>query len=174
MNPQHTVPFMDDNGIHIVDSHAICTYLCDKYGTHDSLYPKDLVKRATVNSRLYFDTGHLFARLRFLYGPVFYEKFGELPEDKIDAIRSQWEIMEGFLENSLYLSGDEMTVADLCCIATVSSLTDIATIDAEKYPKFMEWIERMSQLPYYEEKNAIGARGIQAAVVETCQQNALQ
>lgn len=80
--------------------------------------------------------------------------------------------MEGFLENNLYLCGDEMSVADLCCIATVSSLTEIATIDDEKYPKFLEWIDRMSQLPYYEEKNAVGASGIQAAVVETCQQNA--
>lgn len=163
---------MDDNGVYIADSHAICTYLCDKYGADDSMYPKDLVKRATVDSRLHFDSGHLFPRLRFLFGPVFYEKYAEMPEEKIDGIRSQWEIMEGFLENNLYLCGDEMTIADLCCIATVSSLTEIATIDAEKYPKLLEWIDRMSQLPYYEEQNAIGARDIQAAVVATCQQNA--
>lgn len=163
---------MDDNGIHIVDSHAICTYLCEKYGTDDGLYPKDLVKRAMVDARLHFDSGHLFARLRFLFGPVFYEKSGQLPEERINELRSQWEIMEGFLENHLYLCGDEMTVRDLCCIATVSSVSEIATIDAENYPKFMQWIERMSQLPYYEDKNGTGARAIQAAVIETCQQNA--
>lgn len=45
-------------------SHAIIMYLVDKYGKNDSLYPKDLNKRALVNQILFFDTGVLFARLK--------------------------------------------------------------------------------------------------------------
>lgn len=171
MNPQHTVPFLDDNGVYVSDSHAICTYLSDKYGADDSLYPKDLVSRAHVDSRLHFDSGHLFPRLRALFQPVFYQKSHELPTKKIEEIRSQWKIMEGFLEYTLYLCGDKMTLADLCCIATVSSLTEIVPIDADKYPKFTEWIARMGELPYYEEKNGVNARAIQAALIQVRQQN---
>ena len=67
LNPQHTIPTLDDNGAVIWDSHAICTYLVSKYGKDDSLYPKDLLVRAKVDQRLHFDTGILFARLRNLY-----------------------------------------------------------------------------------------------------------
>lgn len=162
---------MDDNGVRIVDSHAICAYLCDKYGTNDSLYPKDLVKRALVNSRLYFDAGHLLCRLRFLFEPILYHKSTDLPQEKIEYMRSQWEIMERFLEKSQYLCGDEMTIADLCCIATVSSIDEIVTIDARKYPKFLQWIERLSQLPYYEEKNGVGAHHAQEGVRYMLEEN---
>lgn len=62
MNPQHTVPTMDDNGFYIWDSHAISTYLIQKYGKDDSLYPKDLQKRAVIDQRLHFDSGTLFPR----------------------------------------------------------------------------------------------------------------
>lgn len=173
VNPQHTIPFLDDNGVRIADSHAICTYLCDKYGTNDELYPKDLIKRALVNSRLYFDAGHIFCRLHFLYEPVCYRGSTEFPQEKIEYVRSQWGIMERFLENSKYLCGDKMTIADLCCVATVTSIDEFATIDAAKYPKFTQWIKRLSQLPYYEEKNGAGARAIQETVRQTRQKNIL-
>lgn len=66
LNPSHTIPVLDDNGVIISDSHAINSYLADKYGKNDSLYPKDLVARSRVNEKLYFDTGFLFCRYRFL------------------------------------------------------------------------------------------------------------
>lgn len=36
------------------------TYLANKYGKDDSLYPKDPQKRAIVDQRLYFDGGSLY------------------------------------------------------------------------------------------------------------------
>ena len=44
-------------------SHAIVTYLVDKYANNDSLYPKDLKTRATVNQRLFFNNV-IFLRVR--------------------------------------------------------------------------------------------------------------
>lgn len=67
INPQHTIPTLDDNGSIIWDSHAISTYLVEKYAKNDKLYPKDLVQRAQIDQRLHFDSGFLFARLRFLF-----------------------------------------------------------------------------------------------------------
>jgi glutathione S-transferase len=64
LNPQHTVPtLVDDDGFAIWDSHAIMTYLVSKYAKNDSLYPKDLKKRAIVDQRLHFESGVFFARL---------------------------------------------------------------------------------------------------------------
>ena len=65
MNPQHTVPCMKDGDFCINESRVIATYLVNKYGKDDKLYPKDVVTRAIVDQRLYFDMG------------VFYKSFGE-------------------------------------------------------------------------------------------------
>ncbi|XP_060519359.1 glutathione S-transferase 1-like [Cylas formicarius] len=64
INPQHTIPTLDDDGVILWDSHAIVAYLVGKYAKDDSLYPKDLAKRGLIDSRLHFDTGYAFAALR--------------------------------------------------------------------------------------------------------------
>lgn len=60
INPQHSVPTLDDDGKIIWDSHAINIYLVTKYGKDNSLYPDDPHRRAIINQRLHFDSGVLF------------------------------------------------------------------------------------------------------------------
>lgn len=43
-------------------SRAIITYLVEKYAKDDSLYPKDVNKRALVLQRLFFDATVLYQR----------------------------------------------------------------------------------------------------------------
>lgn len=165
------MPTIDDNGVVIADSHAICAYLSEKYGKTDRLYPKDLAKRALVDSRLHFDSGHMFARLRFLYEPILYYKSKDMSDEKIKYIQDVWDIIERFLEKTPYLCGDDLTIADLCLVASVTSVNSIAPMDPEKHGKIFKWIERLAQLPYYEEKNAKGAEGLQEGVRQLHQKN---
>lgn len=146
MNPQHTLPALDDNGIIVIDSHAICTYLCDKYDCDNVLYPKDLIKRAQINSRLHFDTT-LYARIRYLYEPI-YDGSSEMPENHIKLVSKCWDILEAFLENGKYLCGDELTVADFACICNFYAVDSFAPIDQYKYVKLTEWIKRMGEIPF--------------------------
>lgn len=61
MNPQHTVPTLDDDGNVIWDSHAIMGYLVNKYAKDDSVYPKnDPYKRAIIDQRMHFENGIVF------------------------------------------------------------------------------------------------------------------
>ncbi|XP_037952567.1 glutathione S-transferase 1-like [Teleopsis dalmanni] len=157
-NPQHAVPVLEDNGRYISDSHAICSYLVDTYGKNDKLYPKDLYQRAIVNQRLYFDASVLYFALRKAVLPMWFENSNFVPKATIKNILECYDLTETFLKNQQYITGDSLTIADFSCLTTVSSLNGIVELDKKKYPKTLDWIDRLSKLPYYEEGNGKGLR----------------
>lgn len=153
INPQHTVPTLVDEGEAIWDSHAICAYLVDKYGQgEDSLYPSDLIQRARVQQRLHFDSGVLFSALRAANVSIFLGG-SEVPEEALNAISAGYDLLETFLETDEYLVGNSLTVADFCCITSITTMDYHVPIEADKYPKILAWIERVSTLPYFYEIN---------------------
>ncbi|KAL3275755.1 hypothetical protein HHI36_020500 [Cryptolaemus montrouzieri] len=77
LNPTHTVPTLDDNGQIIWDSHAILIYLMDKYAKNDSMYPKDLVKRAIVNQFLFSDAS-IFDKFIGIMRPIIFGSVREI------------------------------------------------------------------------------------------------
>lgn len=158
----------------IYDSHAICAYLVDKYGKNDSLYPKDLVRRARVNARLHFDSGFLFARLRYLFEPIFFMNANVIPPWKVEHIQECWHAMEAFLVKGNYVCGNDITIADFCCIATISSIDKIAVIDSEKFPNLFAWTKRMEAIPFYGSENADGAAAFQKSLLQTVAKRKIQ
>ncbi|XP_016984947.1 glutathione S-transferase 1 [Drosophila rhopaloa] len=157
-NPQHTVPTLEDDGHFIWDSHAISAYLVSKYGKNDSLYPKDLLQRAVVDQRLHFESGVVFANgLRSITKPLFASGLTTIPKERYDAIIEIYDFLETFLAGNDYIAGSQLTIADFSIISTVTSLQAFVEVDAAKYPKVTAWIERLKQLPYYQEANGNGA-----------------
>lgn len=73
-NPLHTIPVLEDNGKYLTDSHAICTYLIQTYGSDkdQELYPTELFSRALVDQKLYFDAGVVFPKLRSIFVSILY------------------------------------------------------------------------------------------------------
>lgn len=154
LNPEHTIPTLDDNGLVIWDSHTICAYLADKYGKNDSIYPKDLALRAKVNQRLFFDAGSLFVRLRDCTFPILFKRATEISPEKIDNIRYSLNILERFLEKDPYLVGDKWTIADVSLANTVEPLEFYLPIQADRYPKIRAWLDRVNtNVPHYAKIN---------------------
>lgn len=138
INPQHTIPTLVDNGFVLWESRAILSYLVEKYGRNDSLYPKDPKGRALVNQRLYFDLGTLYQALSEYYFPQLQKKPAD-PE-KFKQVESALEILDAFLEGKLYLAGDNLTIADLSTWSTVAAFI-IFKLDFSKYPNIVRWFE---------------------------------
>ncbi|EDW36411.1 GL17783 [Drosophila persimilis] len=157
LNPQHTIPVLDDNGTVVSDSHIICSYLADKFGgASDSLYPRDPAQRRTVDARLYYDCGHIFPRIRFIVEPVIYFGVSDVPADRVVYLQKAYDGLEHCLASGPYLAGDKLTIADLCCIASVSTAEAFAPLEAAKYPLLAEWVKRLQALPYYQKSNQEG------------------
>lgn len=148
------MPTLDDNGQILTDSHAICTYIIGKYGSDDHpLYPKDLYARAKIDQRLHFDSGILFPRLKiFAIRVLFGTEKDYLPEH-IAAIQEAYDMTETFLSSDPYLVGSSLTLADLACVTSIGHMNVIVPIDDAKYPKIHGWLNRMAELPYYNEIN---------------------
>lgn len=158
MNPQHTIPTINDNGFSLWESRAIQQYLADKYGKNDDLYPKDVAKRAVVHQRLYFDMGTLYLRFGEIYYPMM---FGGAPKDaeKVKKFDEALGFLDGFLSESKWAAGDKLTIADHSLVASIST-ADAVGHDLSKFPNIVRWYaECKKTMVGYEEANAAGAKG---------------
>lgn len=157
MNPLKKVPVLNDNGVYITDSHAILTYLTSQYGMNSAnLYPRDLKKRAVVDSRLCFDNGTLFPSLANIIRPMAYEGVTTIPNEKKKIALDALDYLEGLLKQSEWVAGDKMTVADFSLVATVTSLATLLP-EVESYWKIQAWIKRCAKnMVDYEEVNERG------------------
>lgn len=163
INPQHTIPTLDDNGFILPDSHAIACYLVDKYAKNDALYPKDLQKRALVNQFLHFDSGTLFPPAKSAIKPIILEAAKAVSEDKMKVWLESYSYLNKFLEGKKWLVGDSYTLADICCITTVSTATVLLNMD--EFPNVKAWMKRCEEeLPGYQEYNLPGHKQLEAAI----------
>ncbi|CAH2087007.1 unnamed protein product [Euphydryas editha] len=174
-NPMRTIPFMDDNGYCLGDSHAIMLYLFDKYGKpeHSYLYPMDKRKRATINQRLFFDCGVLFPRLRSVMAPTYGGKLTEISRSMKINIEDGYRMLEAYLSDTLYLADNVITLADFSVITTMSTLHGIHPIDSNKYPKLMKWFSNVSEQEICKKINKTGAEEHVASLKKFMETNKL-
>lgn len=144
---------MNDNGNVLWDSHAISTYLIGKYAKDDALYPSNLYTRARIDQRLHFDSGVLFPRVKACNVKILWQKGYEFTDIEVEANHAAYALLESFLQNDTYLVGNTITLADLACAASLLSLELITPIDGDKYPKIREWLNRLAELPYFDDVN---------------------
>lgn len=164
VNPQHTVPTIVDEDLILCDSRGIIEHLVEKYGSDDTLYPKEPEQKALVEEKLDFDNDILHPRVQDVIHSIVVENEKEIATEKISAITEAYKLLDKFLQGRTYLTGDNLTVADLCCVATVSTATVITPISTEKYPNLSTWYRHCKNLPYYEEANGVGLNKLDALV----------
>ncbi|KAK9739891.1 Glutathione S-transferase, N-terminal domain [Popillia japonica] len=149
LNPQHTVPVLNDDGFIIWDSHAINAYLISKYAKDDTLYPRDIQKRAIIDQRLHFDSGTSFAVLKQISMPLRSKKIKVVPENLKAEVREVYGFVEAFLEGNKWICGDSVTLADIHFVATISSLQVFEPLTAD-YPRTNTWLENCNKENWYE------------------------
>ncbi|XP_018349477.1 PREDICTED: glutathione S-transferase 1-1-like, partial [Trachymyrmex septentrionalis] len=153
LNPQKTVPFLIDDDLKISESRAIMAYLVDQYGQDDTLYPRNIEARALVNQRLYFDLSNLFASIFECYLKVLRKEIDTCDPAQFEKLLENFQIMNNFLEGQAYAAGDNLTIADLSLVASVTTAM-IFGFDLGEYNNISDWLERIqTSAPGYEKAN---------------------
>ncbi|BES94426.1 glutathione S-transferase [Nesidiocoris tenuis] len=155
VNPQHTIPTLNDNGFVISESRAIAAYLADSSPNGEEIYPKDIKKRARVEEMLYFDIGRLYSNFIGTYKPVVLDG-QRIDGNRLKAFDESMAMLEEYLTRNVWAAGDQMTIADLSLHSTVSTSQAVG-YDTTKFPRINNWMERTkAAIPDYQIANQEG------------------
>lgn len=163
---------MVDGETIVWDSHAIITYLVDKYGIENKLYPKDLAVRAKVNQRLFFEASSLYPKLREVIVSILFQN-GTMPsKETVDTMHKTLDILEIFLAIDHYLVGNGWTIADISVANSILLLKVFAPLNSEKYPKILAWLDRVNKnIPHFAEINGTFPVIFAQSVTATAERN---
>lgn len=153
INPTHTLPTLDDNGFILWDSHAINTYLVTKFGGNNhELYPSNLSERSKIDQFLHFDGSTLFPRFVTLVVEILSQGRSELSEVALSRAVEALSFLNTFLENSKYLTGDKLTIADISCASVPLTFQRFIPNEYNKFDNVKAWIDRLrSDLSFFDE-----------------------
>ncbi|XP_054281747.1 glutathione S-transferase D7-like [Macrosteles quadrilineatus] len=156
LNPLHTIPVIDDDGFILWESRAILTYLVSKYGKDDSLYPKDLQKRAIVDQRLHYSNDVFYIFIQIIKR-ILYSDATTILDEQLEKVKQTQENIEKLLEGQAFIAGDSLTVADFSYVTLVDIL-EVYRPTGDKFPLTKAWFQRCkSTIKDFDKINKKGA-----------------
>ncbi|KAF5287202.1 hypothetical protein FQA39_LY16021 [Lamprigera yunnana] len=154
INPQHCIPTIVDDGFVLWESNAIATYLIQKYGKDDLLYPQKLEQRAVIDQRLYYNNGVFAKSFGDYYIPLM--TGSRTPDkEKLKKIEEAFDFLDKYLETHKFIAGDTLTVADIALSVTVCTFT-VAKFDRSAFTNVNKWYDKIQDLIVgFEEFNGV-------------------
>ncbi len=150
INPNGRIPAIVDHDVkgepvRVFESGAILLYLAEKFG---KLLPSDPAKRIDAIAWAFFQTGGIgpimgqagFFKNNFPDFPQGYERFKSESERLIS-------VLDDSLQQSDYLVGDDVTIADIMQIGWIDRAPGYAGIDLSPFPAVIAWRDRMLARP---------------------------
>jgi glutathione S-transferase len=148
-NPNGKVPVIELNdGRYLWESNAIINYLA----FDSALFPDDNYLKAKVLQWQFFEQ---YSHEPYIAVARFIKKFQGLPEDRKDEFYAKQagghaalKVMEDQLSISSYLTGEQLTVADISLYA-YTHVAHEGEFSLAAYPHIQTWIKRISSHPKY-------------------------
>lgn len=162
INPNQSVPMLEDGNFRLTESSAILKYLAEKAGS--PTYPRDLQQRARVNERMDFFNTSMSRELcyGFLYPQVL--PMHKRPDEQFqrqtlawarrNAVRWLSVLNDRWLgADNRYMCGEHITIADYLAIAQIT-VGEAARVDYSRWRNVASWIARMKDRPSWAPVNA--------------------
>lgn len=145
INSHHTIPTVVDksnNDFALYESRAILRYIVNKYSPNSSLYPVDVTKRALVDQALDFDGTVLVPTLGSIVYPTI--KHGvPFNKDSLKYLDEKLALLDQDLCKHHFISGNELTIADLSLLSSWTSIEAIGLWNTEQYKNIHSWVQRI-------------------------------
>ena len=166
LNPAGKVPvFIDDDGIAISESNAICEFIEEKT-PEPNLIGKDIYSKAEIRRIVgWFDDK--FAKevmSKLIYEKIFknFSNLGapdsQVIQDGVRNLRNHMQYICFLIEKRKWLAGDDFSLADITAASFISTIDYIGDIAWEDYREAKTWYVRIksrkSFKPILEEKIA--------------------
>lgn len=157
LNPAGLVPVLvEDEGVVIAESSAICEYL-EEMQTAPALLSGKPRQRAEIRRLVaWFDLKFEREVTRNLVGEKMMKRFLGLGEPNSAAIRAghanlpvHLDYITYLAERRSWLAGDQMSLADIAAAAHLSCLDYIGDVPWEKYPTAKDWYVRIKSRPSF-------------------------
>ena len=147
VNPLHTVPVLDDDGVVIRDSAAVLIYLAAKYDKARTWYPADPRGMAEVQQWLAYANNEILNKLALARAIGVGLRPGNLAEAQ-EAARPVLAHINQSLTGRDWLAGGKPTIADVACYP-YPALIGQAGISHDAYPAIAAWCRRIEGLKGY-------------------------
>jgi len=174
LNPTGTVPTLEDDGVVVLESAAMLSYLANKHQWTD-LYPQEAAARARVDSFMHWHhngTRTVAAGFAVPYlRPDLAKALGEegLAKAQKTALGALQLLETHWLATDPFVAASHQTVADLLAYEEVAQIAPsfFNLVDLAPYPRIAAWLDRMAAQPYHEEVHtALAGLGDLTAVHE--------
>jgi len=158
MNPNGTIPTIDDDGFTLWESNAIIKYLCAKYSPGD-FSPLEPHEYADADRWMSWQGTELWPPMRqLLLGLVRTEsdrrdqkRIAEL----VATVTKHWKVLNGRLERRQFIMGDRLTMVEFAFGAHVYRLFTYP-IDRPELPHLAAWYNRLCERPHYNPRFTAG------------------
>jgi glutathione S-transferase len=145
-HPFGRAPTLTIDGDHLFESGAICRYLASVSASE--MYPTDAFARGEVDQWMDFFSVHLGRWLStLLFERVVRSKFGfgeknvALEKEALDLAEKQMQSLNSHLDGRPFLTGDNVTIADIFAFAYVET-TEMIGFSLDSYPHVKAWYEK--------------------------------
>ena len=149
LNPNGKIPLLvTDDGECLAESNAILFYLAQ----HTHLFPEDLLQQARVLQWQFFEQ---YSHEPYIAVARFIARYLGMPEDRKAEYESKQAggnralaVMEESLQSSLFLVGDQCSIADISLYA-YTHVANEGGFDLSRYPAIGQWLKRIQCLDGY-------------------------
>lgn len=101
---------------------------------------------------------NLLAAFHVFQRPSLYNGVKTIPQSSRDDIKEALLIVEKFFENSKWIAGENLTIADFLTLANVTTLVELG-YDLNQHPNIARWYKQCQSLDEFEE-NRKGAAAL--------------
>lgn len=153
INPLGRVPAIDDAGFTLGESNAIIRYLSATQKS--AIYPQDLQQRAITDQWIDFASQHIMLALGKIMFNTFFYKFASIEKDERSLqdgrhfIGNYLPLVEQQLAKNAYITGKELTLADITLLAALDAC-ELCQIDLSEYPAIHAWRKKLMSAAFYQ------------------------